>query len=295
MIHIRFSRVALLDRFFETEKNILLHYHAEKSKKQKKPKPIFASLQALHPAAKQTILRNYYENKIVSENLTTAIYYHATVCKARGERGEPGDPGYGLLTELEHKNLKSLKKNIKLATTFLFKGTKEAPPVGGEDEDGHRLPLVAPWNAGAGPGEVGGAMDLASLVAAAKDVPDPGNAPTEPAATKASGAEKRSRDGKKDSKADKSGSRPKSTSKGRATTTSPARKAAKKKKPKEAEIDVDWAIPEGVTRGLNLFLPDRGTMQRLVLRAAALKETEDEPLCEMVRPWERLQNQDVYA
>jgi len=207
MIQIRGSRVALLDRFFETEKNIMLHYHSEKSKKQKKAKSVFAGLQALHPAAKQIILRNYYENKVVSENLVAAIYYHATVCKARGDRGEPGDPGYGLLTELEHKNLKTLKRNVALATTFLFKGTKEAPPVGGEDEDGHRVPFLAPWNAGAGPAEPTAPMDVASLLVAAKGTAESRNSPMEAAATKTSGTEKKSKDVKKDSKADKSAPR----------------------------------------------------------------------------------------
>lgn len=44
-----------------------------------------------------------------------------------------------------------------------------------------------------------------------------------------------------------------------------------------------------------MFLPDRRTMQRLVLRAAALKDSEDEPYCEEVRPWVRVQNRDVHV
>ena len=39
-----------------------------------------------------------------------------------------------LLTDDEHTNLVKLEKNVKLANTFLLKGTKEAAPVGGEDE-----------------------------------------------------------------------------------------------------------------------------------------------------------------
>lgn len=31
-------------------------------------------------------------------------------------------------------------------------------------------------------------------------------------------------------------------------------------------------IPEGMTKGLNLYRPDRGTMQKLVKRAADLKD-----------------------
>lgn len=52
-------------------------------------------------------------NKVVSENLVAAIYYHATCCMLRGDGGAPGDPGYGLLTELEHRNLTALLSNIK--------------------------------------------------------------------------------------------------------------------------------------------------------------------------------------
>ena len=75
-------------------------------------------------------MRNYYFNKVVSENLIAAILYHASVCKNRGDRGKPEDPGYGELTVLEHKNLITLKQNVKMTNTFLFKGTKEGNPVG---------------------------------------------------------------------------------------------------------------------------------------------------------------------
>lgn len=63
-----------------------------------------------------------------------AIYYHATVGLQKGSRGLPGDPGYGDLTELEHKNVCSLLRNIKNSNAFLFKNTKEAAPVGDLDK-----------------------------------------------------------------------------------------------------------------------------------------------------------------
>lgn len=41
------------------------------------------------------------------------------------------DPKYGnQLTEEEHANLKKLEFNIQSASIFVFKGTKEADPVG---------------------------------------------------------------------------------------------------------------------------------------------------------------------
>ena len=39
-----------------------------------------------------------------------------------------------LLTDDEHTNLVKLEKNVKLANTFLLKGTKDVAAVGGEDE-----------------------------------------------------------------------------------------------------------------------------------------------------------------
>ena len=98
---------------------------------------------------------------MVSENLVAAIYYHATKCKERGDGGEPGDPTYGLLTELEHRNLTTLHQNIKAATTFLFKGIKDEAAVGGVNEDTLGVPIgTGPLGDPVGlPGS--GAMDLA--------------------------------------------------------------------------------------------------------------------------------------
>jgi len=63
-----------------------------------------------------------------------AIYYHATVGLQNGSRGQPSDPGFGLLTELEHRNICNLLRNIKNSNTYLFKSTKEAAPVGDFDK-----------------------------------------------------------------------------------------------------------------------------------------------------------------
>lgn len=134
-------------------------------------------------------------------------------------------------------------------------------------------------------------MDLANLVASGKGMAESRNI-LDSAGTKTSGTDKKAKESKKDSKSEKSGSTKKSTSKGKG---SPGKKGGKKKKAKEKDIDLDWAIPEGVTRGLNLFLPDRRTMQRLVMRASNLKPDEDEPYCEEVRPWVRIQNIDVHV
>ena len=151
-------------------------------------------------------MRNYYQNKIVSENLINAIYYHANICKERGDGGEPGDPGYGLLTELEHKNLTTLYQNSKLATAFIFKGIKDEAPVGGGGEDGVGVSIAgAPAVAEPAGGAAGtGPVDLANLVAANKGKADTKGS-LEASATKTSGGDKK-KDAKKDTK-EKSGSR----------------------------------------------------------------------------------------
>mmetsp|Transcript_17964 Transcript_17964/g.27769 ORF Transcript_17964/g.27769 Transcript_17964/m.27769 type:complete len:91 (-) Transcript_17964:349-621(-) len=84
-------------------------------------------------ANKYSVLRVYYFNKISSQNMVNAVYYHANVCMERGERGTPNEPTYGLLTDTEHRNLKTLYRNIKAADSYLFKGVKDTPAVGVDD------------------------------------------------------------------------------------------------------------------------------------------------------------------
>ena len=58
-------------------------------------------------------------------------------------------------------------------------------------------------------------------------------------------------------------------------------KKGKKKKSKEAKVDVPWTLPAEIGR-CDRFLPSRATMQRLVMRAATMKEKERElePVCD---------------
>lgn len=65
-------------------------------------------------------------------------------------------------------------------------------------------------------------------------------------------------------------------------------KKGKKKKVKEATFDVPRALPVDVDRS-DRFLPTRAVMQRLVMRAATMKEKDKdgEPACQDVRPWEK--------
>jgi len=114
------------------------------------------------------MIRNYYQFKVVSENLINAIFYHASICRDRGDGGQPGDATYGLLTELEHKNLTTLYKNVKEVKTFLFKGTKDEAAVG-SNEEGVGVTVGTGPALGAEPGMLGsGAVDIASLVANSK-------------------------------------------------------------------------------------------------------------------------------
>ena len=106
-------------------------YYVDKAKKNKKFKAIFNQLAKLSEENKHLILRNYYENKVACENLQNAIYACVKHAVKSGKR-PPEIADY--VTEEEHKNLVALERNISLTTAFLFKGVKEAPAVGGEDE-----------------------------------------------------------------------------------------------------------------------------------------------------------------
>ena len=76
--------------------------------------------------------------------------------------------------------------------------------------------------------------------------------------------------------------------KSRSSTASPGKKGAKKKKVKDDKDEIEWTIPEGKGgKPMNIFMPDRAVMQRLVMRASNLKDSE-EPVCEEVRPWMRI-------
>jgi len=56
-----------LDKFFESEKKIMIRYYADKMKKNKKLKAMVIGLQSMDAGsnAKYKVLRNYYENVVV--------------------------------------------------------------------------------------------------------------------------------------------------------------------------------------------------------------------------------------
>lgn len=132
---VRILRIRLIDGFFEKERSIMVKHYETKMKKQKKLRSLVAALRGIAPQAKQLVLQTYYMNKIVSQNLTAAVHYHANMCLVRGDRGQPGDPAHGLLTDLEQRNLKQLKRNINGADQFLFKGVKEVAAVGNPSDE----------------------------------------------------------------------------------------------------------------------------------------------------------------
>ena len=72
----------------------------------------------------------------------------------------------------------------------------------------------------------------------------------------------------------------------KAETKAPAKKGGKKKKAVKSTINIDWVIPEGRTKPFCLYMPDRATMQRMILRAVAIDAHDEIPtnLVEM-RPW----------
>ena len=211
------------------------------------------------------VLRNYYEFIVVSKNMTDAIYFVATL---RMQRDGPDSRfDYDQLTLNEHTCLTKLAKNIKLASDFLFKGIKHETAVGNRARATTKTIMLSDEKTR----NLDGVDHLASVES----------------------NEEVKEDMALTMKSQKSTSlKTKTTSKSRMSTTSPGKKG-RKKKGKGDDNYIDWTIPEGKTKPLNLFLPDRVTMQKLVLKAAGLKEGVDEPPCEEVRPWVKIQNMDV--
>lgn len=128
---VRVTRRKVLEKCFEKERSHMTKYYVDKAKKNKKFKAIFNQLAKLPDENKHMLLRNYYENKVRSENLQNAIYACVKHSVKSGKR-PPEIADY--VNEAEHKNLVALERNVQLTTAFLFKGTKEAAAVGGEDE-----------------------------------------------------------------------------------------------------------------------------------------------------------------
>lgn len=73
-------------------------------------------------ATKELVLGYYYQWVMVQENLIDAIYYVASLRYLSGESKDPMTQN-GQLTDLEHKNIIKMTKNVQTAKRFLF-GTK---------------------------------------------------------------------------------------------------------------------------------------------------------------------------
>lgn len=75
---------------------------------------------------------------------------------------------------------------------------------------------------------------------------------------------------------------------------STTKKGGKKKKDKDLFDEIDETIPEGKGgKPLNQCLPSRGVMQRLVRRAAEMKDEEEPYNYTNVQPWVRVTNKDL--
>ena len=79
---------------------MIKHYSMKKQKKS--GKNVLQGLQAITDAEKELILNIYYFYKVSSQNMINSIYYHAGICRDKGQRGKPGEDIYGLLTTSEH-------------------------------------------------------------------------------------------------------------------------------------------------------------------------------------------------
>ena len=102
---------------------------------------------------------------------------------------------------------------------------------------------------------------------------------------------KKGKKGKKGKKAEE-----KKEKEAKVTSVSPAlaKSKSKKKQKKAVEITFPTQIStEPFSR--NLFLPSREMMQRMILRAATLKEKDklEEPIIQEVRPYINVQNEDI--
>lgn len=81
-----------------------------------------------------------------------------------------------------------------------------------------------------------------------------------------------------------------STSVNKITTQKTIRKKSKVKKDEIAPIE--WPIPTHGIKPMNLFMPNRGQMQRMITRIMVAKEKGDliAPEYEEIRPWIKQKN-----
>lgn len=308
----REEKVRRLEELFDLEKRAMIN-HFTKSKKAKKgtlgQKLLFnlQNLGKLDPdgRAKSLVLGTYYQWVLVQENLIEAIYYHAAVKMARG--GDDQDPLTlsGQLTELEHRNVIKLTRNLKLAKDFLF-GTKKAvePAVGVRPVAGEAGAAAASEEKKSAKATRGASFMQLLNEASLQDDGEADGGKAE--GTDQGGAAEESKEGRQPvhapGSAQKSASKaaaPKkeksSNSRTRAGAATAGKKGGKKKKAKEGEIVVDTAIPVPARRPVYATMPDRDHLQALVRKAVdiAKKKSDAPPAFEEVRPWIRVQNLDV--
>lgn len=305
----RAVKLQRLEELFDLEKRAMIN-HYMKNKKPKKgtgQKTLLFSLQNLGKldpdgSAKSLVLGTFYQWVLVQQNLIEAIYYHAAIKMARGGKDEDPLTLSGQLTELEHRNVIKLTKNLKMAKDFLF-GSKKAveAAVGERPTTGETVTSEEKRNAKA----LRGASFMQLLNEATLiDEAEGDGAKTETADQLA--ATEEAKEGRQPvhapGSAQKSGSKaaaPKkektSNSRTRAGAGPAGKKGGKKKKAKEGDIVVDTAIPVPARRPLFTTMPDRAHLQALVRRTVDIAKAKSEqlPAFEEVRPWVRVQNLDV--
>jgi len=100
ILEVRMTRKMVIEKCFEKEKSRMSKYYVDKSKKNKKFKTIFKQLTNLKEDFKHVLLRNYYDNMMVSQNTREAIYACVRLAVKKGKRApEVVD----CVTEEEHK------------------------------------------------------------------------------------------------------------------------------------------------------------------------------------------------
>jgi hypothetical protein len=303
----RQAKIDELMEVFDQEKKAMIGYYSEpKQRKVKKYKQLPNTLRMISEEAREKVIKTYYYGTVVQQNLMDAIYY---VARLRLQRLDPSDSALGPLTDLEHKNLLECAKNKKAATAFLAKGTKREAAVGTRAPPAESPTPKKRATLTAGQGllsvlQASGEAEMEEQRELSRNNEElyDANQDLQQAATGEDASVSRQPVhalGRSPTKENDKKSAPKkatSNSRTRVGGHAAGKKGGKKKKAKDEDIQIEHTIPEGKGgRPAYLFAPDRAEMQRMVTRAAALKPDEEVPRLEEVRPWMRLQNQDVHV
>lgn len=281
-------------------------------KKNKKLKAEFKKLETLHPRFKEVLLDAYQNRYLYNINLRAAIQFTAmrqvkAGPEATGSRREwPESPDIPhMYTQDEYRNLVIIERNIKSVSAFLFKGVKEPTALIGDDGlkpelyDAFVGAKTIKKNESREEGDGDDDDHRGSQERGVEDDDEENASPAPKREASPSPEPPEAKTTKSPAKTGASKSAAKSPpAKGKGKSGSPSKKSAKSKKKKlsddvnvSRDVNMDAPMPR-----YNNVMPDRKTMQMLVLRASAMKDKDlEEPLYEYteVMPWRKTKNEDI--